>query len=80
MIVTTELPNAVSYRIAVIIFPVIEMAILITNTLILMISGVEMDDEARFLKTIFRGPTGEDKSFAFCSTLDSFLSYVINWD
>ncbi|KAM3174790.1 hypothetical protein ACTXT7_009811 [Hymenolepis weldensis] len=79
MIVTTELPNAVSYRIAGFIFPVIEMAVIITNTLISFVSGAEMDDEACFLKTTLREPTGEEKS-TFCSTLDSLLSYVLNWD
>uniref|UniRef100_A0A0R3SDS1 Ion_trans domain-containing protein n=1 Tax=Hymenolepis diminuta TaxID=6216 RepID=A0A0R3SDS1_HYMDI len=79
MIVTTKLPNGVDYRIPVIIVPVIEMAILMTNALILLLSGAEMDDEAHFLKTTCRGPNGEE-FFVFCSTLGSFLSYVINWD
>ncbi|VUZ45751.1 unnamed protein product [Hymenolepis diminuta] len=79
MIVTTKLPNGVDYRIPVIIVPVIEMAILMTNALILLLSGAEMDDEAHFLKTTCRGPNSEE-FFVFCSTLGSFLSYVINWD
>nr|CDS34035.2 expressed protein [Hymenolepis microstoma] len=39
----------------------------------------KMDGEMRALSTTFRRPKGENRSFVFCSTLDSFLSYVINW-
>ncbi|KAM7541015.1 hypothetical protein Aperf_G00000032348 [Anoplocephala perfoliata] len=39
----------------------------------------EMVGDMRLLKTTFRRPEDEEKSFVFCSTLDSYLSYVINW-
>ncbi|KAM3179953.1 hypothetical protein ACTXT7_017265, partial [Hymenolepis weldensis] len=42
-------------------------------------SKTEMDDEICLLKVTLRRPDGEDKSFAFYSTLDSFFSYTINW-
>ena len=32
------------------------------------------------MKTVFQRPDGEAKSYVFCSTLDSFLSYVIDWE
>ncbi|VUZ51352.1 unnamed protein product [Hymenolepis diminuta] len=39
----------------------------------------EMDGDIRKLKTTFKRPKGANTSFVFCSTLDSFLSYLINW-
>lgn len=42
-------------------------------------ADVEMDGDIRLLKTTFQRPEGEDMSFVFCSTLDSFLSYIVYW-
>ncbi|VDO05182.1 unnamed protein product [Rodentolepis nana] len=39
----------------------------------------KVEGDVRTESVTFRRPRGEDKSFVFCSTLDSFLSYVINW-
>ncbi|VDO12399.1 unnamed protein product [Rodentolepis nana] len=39
----------------------------------------EIDGDIRKLKTIFKRPEGQRRSFVYCSTIDSFLSYVIDW-
>ncbi|KAM7540059.1 hypothetical protein Aperf_G00000040984 [Anoplocephala perfoliata] len=39
----------------------------------------EMKGEIRLLKTTLKRIADEDKNYVFCSTLDSFLSYIIHW-
>ncbi len=48
-----------------------------------MISEIEdtkSADALRILKTTLKKPEDESKTYVFCSTNDSYLSYVVDWE
>ncbi len=44
------------------------------------IEDTKTADALRILKTTLKKPEDESKTYVFCSTNDSYLSYVVDWE